>query len=143
VEREGVWANNPDLVAFRQLVEELAARGPSLAPPAFARAGSGHRFGARLTGAAYYRDLELWAQSPRPDTVALRGLLEELRQRPPKEFVARLRARLAEVAALSITERRQAIGVSNEFVEVARAGGKVPAPIAARLTAFVAGNDPL
>jgi hypothetical protein len=29
--REGVWADDPDLRAFRQLIEDLQARGPSLA----------------------------------------------------------------------------------------------------------------
>jgi hypothetical protein len=107
--REGIWASNPDLIAFAALVEELQARGPS---------PKGNRFGVGLTGAAYYRDLELWAQTPRPDTVAFRKLIEELRRRPAKEFVARLRARLAEIASLSIADRRQAIGVNDEYLEV-------------------------
>jgi hypothetical protein len=108
-------------------------------PPAFARAGSGHRrYGVGLTGAVYYRDLELWAQTPRPDTVAFRALIEELRRQPAKEFVAQLRNRLAEVASLSVADRRQAIGVNDEYLEVALAGGRVPAPIAARLQAFLA-----
>lgn len=130
--RAAEWASNPDLVAFNAIVEELAARGPPAVP-------RGHRFGSGIGGgAAYYRDRELWAQSPRPDTVAFRALIEELRRRPPKEFVARLRARLAEIASLSVADRRQAIGVSDEYLEVALAGGRVPAPIAARLTAFLA-----
>lgn len=106
--REGIWASDPDIRAFRQLVEDLPARETAPASP------KGHRFGIGLTGGAYYRDVELWAQTPRPDIVAFRKLIEELRQRQQAEteerFVTRLRARLAEVASLPITDRRRAIG---------------------------------
>lgn len=130
--RDGVWASDPDIAGFRRVVDELQARGPSLAP-------KGHRFGVGRSGAAYYQDLEVWAMTPRPDVVAFRALVEELRRRPPKEFVTRLRNRLAEIASLSVADRRQAIGVADEYLEAALAGAQLPAPIAARLQAFVAG----
>jgi hypothetical protein len=133
--REGVWASNPDLAALWELVEERRARDPPPMPP-------GHRFGVGLTGAAYYRDRELWAASPRADIVAFRALVTELQQRQQAEteerFVTRLRDKLAAIASLSIADRRQAIGVNDEYIGIALAGGRLPAPIAARLQAFVA-----
>jgi hypothetical protein len=134
--RAGIWADDPDLIAFAALVEALAARGPPAVPP-------GHRYGSGIGGgAAYYRDVELWAQTPRPDIIAFRALVTELQQRQQAEteerFVTRLRARLAAVASLSIADRRQAIGCSDEYIAVALSGRKVPAPIAARLQAFLA-----
>jgi hypothetical protein len=133
--RDGIWASNPDLIAFAALIEQLQARAPPPAP-------KGHRFGVGLTGAAYYRDLELWAQTPRPDTVKFLALVTELRQRQERQaeelFVSQLRARLAEIASLSIVDRRMRVGVADEYLEVALAGGRVPAAIAERLTAFVA-----
>jgi len=46
--REGVWRDNPDLIAFAKLAEELRARGPTVMP-------KGHRFGSGVGGGkAYY-----------------------------------------------------------------------------------------
>jgi hypothetical protein len=135
VGRAGIWSSDPDLIAFAALVEELAARGPPAVP-------RGHRFGVGLTGAAYYHDREVWAADPRPDIVAFRALVTELQQRQQAEteecFVTRLRARLAEIASLSIVDRRMRVGVADEYLEVALAGGRVPARIAERLQAFLA-----
>jgi hypothetical protein len=133
MERKGVWRDDPDIRAFWALVEELRARGPAVARR------KGTRFGVGLTGAAYYRDLELWAQTPRPDIAAFWALVAELkgRQREDDPFVTRLRTKLAEVASLSVADRRQAIGVTDEYLDLALSGGRVPALIAERLAAFV------
>jgi hypothetical protein len=51
VQRDGVWASDPDLRAFAALVEELRAGGAPALPKR-------HRFGVGKVGRAYYQDLE-------------------------------------------------------------------------------------
>ena len=70
--REGVWRDNPDLIAFAKLAEELRARGPAVMP-------KGHRFGSGVGGGkGYYDSLAIWQTTLRPDIRAFRQLVAEL-----------------------------------------------------------------
>jgi hypothetical protein len=137
VRREGIWASNPDIRGLEALVEELRARGTTAPPP------KGTRFGVRLTGAAYYRDLAIWAADPRPDVVAFRALVAELRERKRgRSFVDRLRARLDAVATLPVAERRQRVGLSDELLEAALSGQRLQPQWQERLDLFIAEAPP-
>jgi hypothetical protein len=94
--------------------------------------GEGERLGQRSG---------VWKDNP--DIKALWKLVAELKDRRLDEqlnadpFVARLKARLHEIAALSAANKRQIIGVNEEMLQIALAGGNLPPIVRNRLQAFV------